>query len=365
MTTVTFFTTSYPSEAQEASGRFIAELAEEFSKQGRRPTVVRAPCMGWAEGGGPDALESGSGLSYLGSVVSAVGLVSAGLTRRGAVGTVNVGHWLVPGALAALAAGGRAVAYAHGGDVALLERLPLGRLYARHLDAHLDGLVFVSEDLRTRFETLLKTTPRCASVVLPMGVAAAAPDALGLGAKLAPKGRARRIVSVGRLVPLKGHETLVRALSGLSEVELCIAGEGAERRSLSELARTLGVILQLPGQLSPGERDALLETADLFVLPSRAIGSRVEGSPVALMEAMRSGLACIASRTGGVAEVARGSAVRMFPSGDVEALRLEVQALLSCPEGRAREGNLNAVHGRRFAWEVLGPEHVRFVFFGA
>src|SRR4029077_18892556 len=68
-----------------------------------------------------------------------------------------VAHWLVPSALAARAAAPHLPlsAHAHSGDVALLERVAGGRALARLIARDVDDVVFVSEDLQRRFETLV------------------------------------------------------------------------------------------------------------------------------------------------------------------------------------------------------------------
>lgn len=110
-------------------------------------------------------------------------------------------------------------------------------------------------------------------------------------------------VTVGRLVPEKGHEMLLEAFAALRvvrpNVSLAIAGDGPERQALKRRAAELG--LDEAVHLL-GERDdvpAILAAADGFVL-----SSYLEGLPIALLEAAWQGLPIVSTDVGGCGEVA-------------------------------------------------------------
>jgi glycosyltransferase involved in cell wall biosynthesis len=81
-----------------------------------------------------------------------------------------------------------------------------------------------------------------------------------------------------------------------------IFGEGEERENLAILSRDLGIdaFVSLPGKRE--NLEALYPLLDVFLLPSLT-----EGVPLALLEAMSSGVACLASDVGGVGEVLAGA----------------------------------------------------------
>lgn len=95
------------------------------------------------------------------------------------------------------------------------------------------------------------------------------------------------VVSVGRLAPVKGFDVLLRAFAEFQkshDMDLLILGEGAERNSLEELARDLGIAenVYMPGfVVNPFP---LLKQASLYVMSSRH-----EGLPNALIQAVALG----------------------------------------------------------------------------
>ncbi|HZB51133.1 MAG TPA: glycosyltransferase, partial [Mycobacteriales bacterium] len=125
------------------------------------------------------------------------------------------------------------------------------------------------------------------------------------------RGRPLRIAAAGRLDPAKGHDVLLRALAGLPGAEAVVYGEGAHRPQLEKLAAELGVAdrVDLPGRTAH-VRDRLA-AADVFCMPSRS-----EGFPLALVEAMLAGRACVASTAGGMPEALAGGCGVLVPPDD-------------------------------------------------
>ena len=103
-------------------------------------------------------------------------------------------------------------------------------------------------------------------------------------------------LTVGELIPRKGHELLIRAFakSNISGVQLLICGSGREEEHLTTLIKELGISDRAHLLGFRNDIYELLKCADAFVFPSKQ-----EGLPVALMEAMAAGLPCIASRIRG------------------------------------------------------------------
>jgi colanic acid/amylovoran biosynthesis glycosyltransferase len=145
-----------------------------------------------------------------------------------------------------------------------------------------------------------------------------------------------RIVCVASLLPKKGHAHLVDAVALLADrhpaMVLELVGDGPERDRILARARERGVAdrVRLLGARSwEGVRD-VLAAARVFALPSvRLPSGRMEGIPVALMEAMASGLPVVATRLSGVPELVEdGMTGLLVEPGDAEALAAAIEPLL-------------------------------------
>lgn len=148
----------------------------------------------------------------------------------------------------------------------------------------------------------------------------------------------KQMISIGRLCPFKGFDTLIHAFNILQKTHpnltLTIYGEGKERQKLEDLigSLTLQDKVSLPGVIQ-NIHDALRE-ADLFVFPTL-----YEGFPNALCEAMAIGLPVIASDASGNVDIVQdGTDGRLFPVGDTEALARIVGELINDEAQRLRLG---------------------------
>ena len=140
----------------------------------------------------------------------------------------------------------------------------------------------------------------------------------------------RLIVSVGRLTRQKSFETLIRALAGLSDRQdwqTFILGQGSEHDFLTAEIKKYGLEQRVIITLESNDIRRYLSAADIFVLPSRW-----EGVSNALLEAMSSGLACIASDIPGSNEVINhGSNGLLFETDNHGALAETIEQLLMNP----------------------------------
>jgi glycosyltransferase involved in cell wall biosynthesis len=130
------------------------------------------------------------------------------------------------------------------------------------------------------------------------------------------------VFCVGRLEPVKDHETLLRAISLIPEALLVLAGDGPLRGQLDALAEELGIASRVRFLGSRMDVPQILKAADLYVQPSRW-----DGFGIAALEAMAAGKPVIASNVAGLAEVI-GSAGLLFPVGDADQLAQRITMLL-------------------------------------
>jgi teichuronic acid biosynthesis glycosyltransferase TuaC len=112
------------------------------------------------------------------------------------------------------------------------------------------------------------------------------------------------IASVGTLIPIKGHQILLRAIAAIKyqhpDVVCEIVGKGPERPPLEALARELGIAdrVRLLERQSRRVLASTLQRATLFALPSR-----YEGLGCVYLEAMASGKVAIGCRGQGIEEI--------------------------------------------------------------
>lgn len=145
-----------------------------------------------------------------------------------------------------------------------------------------------------------------------------------------------KVVTVGRLVPWKGVDQILEAVSQLREVGLMVIGDGPERAKLEEQVRSLGMTdrTYFAGAKSKAETLALMAGCDLFVL-----NSTYEGLPHVVLEAMSLGLPVVATAVGGTAEVVEdGRNGRLIETLNGGALYEALSNLLTNSSGRLRLG---------------------------
>jgi glycosyltransferase involved in cell wall biosynthesis len=119
------------------------------------------------------------------------------------------------------------------------------------------------------------------------------------------------------------------AAPGLDRLHVRLVGDGPLRPELERLARTLGISSRVDfmGSRDETEVRALLDEADLFVLPSRvARDGQMEGLPVVLIEAVACGVPTVATRLSGIPElIADGETGWLAEPGDPQSLRAKLE----------------------------------------
>ncbi len=147
-----------------------------------------------------------------------------------------------------------------------------------------------------------------------------------------------RLLCVGSLLPRKGYDELLRALSGVDgEWALTIVGSDELdpdcARSVKGLRAVLGLSarVKLTGALSADEVSACYANADVFVT-----ASHFEGYGMAIAEAIARGLPVIATREVAAAGAAPEDATLVYPAGDVAALKNRLHKVIDDSDLRAR-----------------------------
>lgn len=153
------------------------------------------------------------------------------------------------------------------------------------------------------------------------------------------------VVALGALIPRKGHEIVIRAVAGLPDVTLLIAGEGDSRGALEAeiAAHGLENRVRLLGAIPHGDLPVLLAAADVMALASSS-----EGLANAWVEALACGTPIVITDTGGAADVMTTAAAGRIVAREFGAFRAAIADLLGDPP--AQEDTRQAALG--FTWET-------------
>jgi len=356
-------TTSYPRFAGDVGGSFVEGFARALSERGhtvevlapepREPTGAQPLPPTWVRylprplertfhgAGVPDNLREHP-VAWLGLATGPLALARAA-RRRASEWDAIVSHFGLPcGAIGEwLAAGRPHLCVWHSADVALAARLPRSALRWTSRPGLRHWTVTERAALRLRLPD---------PIVAPMGAwtppvvdREEAREALRVDGFVAG--------ALTRLVPIKGLERAIDACAGTGTT-LLIGGDGPERAALEARARGRSVRALFLGSVSGEAKARLLAAADVFVFPSRSIGGREEGAPVALTEARLAGRPVIASPSGGLRERIDDGVDGLLASGVTE-LRRALMRLRDDPALAARLVERGLERDRALAWPRL------------
>jgi glycosyltransferase involved in cell wall biosynthesis len=169
-------------------------------------------------------------------------------------------------------------------------------------------------------------------------------------------GRPRRLLTVARLMPVKGFPNLLQGVALLqqsrTDFSLDIIGDGSYCWEYESLARTLGLQRQVTF-LGPRPRAAVAD----YMRQSRAfvLASVSENCPSAVLEALASGLPIVASDIPGIREVVPDDAGVFFPKDDPKMIADSISSVLDNLD-HYDPAKLAAYAQSRFGAEVIGKQ---------
>jgi teichuronic acid biosynthesis glycosyltransferase TuaC len=333
----------YPSENDDASGCFVAEPLDALAKAGVVNTVLavrpayrsrlRARECGWrAEWLRYLSLPGGFGLPTAGAFLFAriVGRVRE-LQKLHQIDLIHAHAPLPCGHAALLLSMELGVPYVvsvHGLDAFSTKQVG-GRAgeWCRRISQRVyrssQRVICVSEHVR---EQVLEGAGTCRTSVVYNGVD---PKLFFPGTE--PSDERPVILSVGNLIPIKGHDLLIRAVASLAVefplLTLEIIGDGHERGRLQALAEQLQISdrVRFLGRRSRQQVASAMRQCTVFALPSR-----YEGLGCVYLEAMASGKPVIGCRGQGIEEVVEHATNGwLVGADDVKELRNGLSTLLS------------------------------------
>ncbi|WP_026256348.1 glycosyltransferase [Mycobacterium sp. 155] len=242
-------------------------------------------------------------------------------------------------------------------DTSPPERLKLEAMVAR-------GATWVTATCTDEvFELMRVGRSRSRTSVVPCGVD------LELFTPQGPKSRRgapHRIVSVGRFVPRKGFDLVIRALPSLPDTELVIVGgpdraglkADPEARRLRALARELGVAsrVKLRGSVAHADMPAVLRSADIV-----ACTPWYEPFGIVALEAMACGVPVVASAVGGMLDtVVHDVTGRLVPPKRADLLADTIFSLLRDDFLRRSLGAAGRDRARsRYSWDRIAADTLR------
>lgn len=171
-----------------------------------------------------------------------------------------------------------------------------------------------------------------------------------------------RLITVGRLTPVKNTDALIRATAVLRAdglpAQLAVVGGGPRLEALRDLAQELDAAeaVAFPGELAHADVLAALGQAHLFVFPSQ-----FEGFPKALLEALACGLPAVATAVSVIPHLIGAHSGALLAQTDPPAIAAAVARLAADPAQLAELGRNARAVSRRYtleAWSQLIGEHL-------
>lgn len=271
-------------------------------------------------------------------------------------------HWMVPSGVAGAAIcrllRKKHVVVEHSGALHFLNRIRGGIRIAKFIVNGSNQIITVSSDLKLKLIALCPEA-RDKVEVIPMGVTI---PTVPCEANTSDRS-ARTILFIGRLTEIKGLDVLLKAMKGMDDLRLIVAGDGELRDELESLARALAVNAEFVGRISNRERQQLFSKCDAVVIPSRVLSDgRTEGTPVVCLEAMAAGRVVVASEVGGLAEViVDGENGLLFKPGDDRMLAEVLSRVMTDESLRWKLAENARSSVASYDWAMIGSRYASII----
>jgi glycosyltransferase involved in cell wall biosynthesis len=175
------------------------------------------------------------------------------------------------------------------------------------------------------------------------------------------------ILSVGRLIDLKGTDYLIKALARVllefPRAKAIIIGSGPRKNYLHNLTRDLQLSENIIfiDKVSQNELVKYYSIADVFVLPSiKNKTGEIEGFGVVLLEAMACGLAVIGSRVGGIPDIIKDEETGLL-ARPKNSRHLSEQIIRLLSDDHLRKTlalKAQRLIAKKFSWEIIAGRFI-------
>lgn len=226
----------------------------------------------------------------------------------------------------------------HGSDVMLVDHYRGRGQGTRFALREADGVIAVSQELANRAIKLGAAPERVKVIIDGVNTSVFKPgDKRAAQARLGMSADMRHFLFVGNLVEVKGIDVLLKACAQfpalLGDWRLHLVGEGQLKWPLQQLALALKLNERVifHGSKVQEQLSDWYRAADVFVLPSRS-----EGLPSVLLEAANCGTPWVASRVGGIPEIAQAGAERLVDPDNPAQLAQAIVDIVFQPTMGAR-----------------------------
>jgi len=209
--------------------------------------------------------------------------------------------------------------------------------------SHVQAVVFLSKNEKEEFERKLGFLPRKYAII-PTGIDIEKFSENSKGS--------RNITFIGRLIDVKGADYLIKAFCKLDKkrnYKLIIVGDGPQRKELEKIACREVFFTGWRSDIPE-----ILQATEIFVLPSLS-----EGLPVALLEALASGKACIVTDIG--LPVKNYFNAIVVPPKDVESLQKAILKLINDKKLRKKLSHNARRSAEKFSWKKCIEEYEKLM----
>lgn len=262
------------------------------------------------------------------------------------------------------------IVYTHGMDLGMASRTPRKKRLAQKILSHA-ACVIPNSNYTLKLAKKIGGEGINAAIIHPGAttLSRAPRELVSSIQKQYSLGNGPLLLTVGRLVPRKGMDMMIRAIATLPEeqkqhLRYLIVGEGPYKAKLETLIRKHGLTntVTLTGRLPDDELAALYELCDVFCLVSRTLNHHdVEGFGIVYLEANLFAKPVLAGNSGGVPDaVLHGKTGVLVNPYEPDDIASAIQRLINDEQSRVKMGEQGKARAQTMTWAEMtkGVEEV-------